>query len=428
MTTEAPLRVCYFGTYRAEYSRNRIMIEGLRSQGVEVCECQAQLWQSIEERVDAVKGSWRNPAFFVHVVRTYGRLLARYWSQRNQYDVMVVGYPGQFDVFLARLLSWWQGKPLVWDIFMSIYLIAVERGLDRQSPTMVGLLRRIERWACRLPDRLILDTAEYVKWFQRTHGVDPARFRLVPTGSNLSRSTSLVHGWQNAEQSNLLGGDCQIPDMGWGFGNPLRAVNRQSLAHDGLITEEQSLREKFQVIYAGTFIPNHGVPTIIEAAKLLADDPTIHFRLIGQGPDLALAQQLATTYQLTNLTFIPWLEQRALLTHLAEADLCLGVFGTTPQSLMTVQNKIYEALALGKPVLSGDGPAVRQALVAGEEIYLCPRQDAAALAAAIRQLQADPTLCQRLATQGQARFQRDYTTAALGQRFKTHLYEVMANR
>ena len=385
MTTEAPLRVCYFGTYRAEYSRNRIMIEGLRSQGVEVCECQAQLWQSIEERVDAVKGSWRNPAFFVHVVRTYGRLLARYWSQRNQYDVMVVGYPGQFDVFLARLLSWWQGKPLVWDIFMSIYLIAVERGLDRQSPTMVGLLRRIERWACRLPDRLILDTAEYVKWFQRTHGVDPARFRLVPTGSNLSSATDQVK-------------------------------------------EKQSRRKDFQVIYAGTFIPNHGVPTIIEAAKLLADDPTIHFRLIGQGPDLALAQQLATTYQLTNLTFIPWLEQRALLTHLAEADLCLGVFGTTPQSLMTVQNKIYEALALGKPVLSGDGPAVRQALVAGEEIYLCPRQDAAALAAAIRQLQADPTLCQRLATQGQARFQRDYTTAALGQRFKTHLYEVMANR
>ncbi len=385
MTTEAPLRVCYFGTYRAEYSRNRIMIEALRSQGVAVIECQAQLWQSIEERVDAVKGSWRNPAFLGHVLRTYGRLLARYWSVRNQYDLLVVGYPGQFDVFLARLLSWWQGKPLVWDIFMSIYLIAVERGLNKQSPAMVGSLRRIERWACHLPDRLILDTAEYVNWFQQTHGVDPARFRLVPTGSNFSSSASPVTG-------------------------------------------NQSLREKFQVIYAGTFIPNHGVPTIIEAAKLLANDPTIHFHLIGQGPDLAQAQQLAAAAQLTNLTFIPWLEQRDLLTQLAEADLCLGVFGTTPQSLMTVQNKIYEALALGKPVLSGDGPAVRQALVAGEEIYLCARQDASALAAAIRQLQADPALRQRLATQGQARFQRDYTTVALGKRFKTHLCEVMENR
>ena len=30
-----PLRVCWFGTWREEYSRNRIMIEGLRRNGVE---------------------------------------------------------------------------------------------------------------------------------------------------------------------------------------------------------------------------------------------------------------------------------------------------------------------------------------------------------------------------------------------------------
>ena len=37
------LRVCYFGTYRAEYSRNRIMMEGLRKNGVEVIECHENL-------------------------------------------------------------------------------------------------------------------------------------------------------------------------------------------------------------------------------------------------------------------------------------------------------------------------------------------------------------------------------------------------
>ncbi|MCB0186670.1 MAG: hypothetical protein KDE31_20530, partial [Caldilineaceae bacterium] len=66
--------------------------------------------------------------------------LRRYWAMRHAYDILVVGYPGQVDVYLARLLSWWQGKPLVWDVFMSIYLIAVERGLDRQSGLAVRLL------------------------------------------------------------------------------------------------------------------------------------------------------------------------------------------------------------------------------------------------------------------------------------------------
>ena len=46
------LKVCYFGTYRAEYSRNQIMIEALRCSGVEVIECHEQLWKSIDDRID----------------------------------------------------------------------------------------------------------------------------------------------------------------------------------------------------------------------------------------------------------------------------------------------------------------------------------------------------------------------------------------
>ena len=40
---EKRIKVCYFGTYRAAYSRNKIMIEGLRRNGVEVLECHETL-------------------------------------------------------------------------------------------------------------------------------------------------------------------------------------------------------------------------------------------------------------------------------------------------------------------------------------------------------------------------------------------------
>lgn len=62
-----PLRVCYFGTYRSNYSRNRIMIEGLRRNGVIVEECHETLWLGIEDRVQIASGGWRNPAFFSEV-------------------------------------------------------------------------------------------------------------------------------------------------------------------------------------------------------------------------------------------------------------------------------------------------------------------------------------------------------------------------
>jgi glycosyltransferase involved in cell wall biosynthesis len=373
MTTQArPLSVCYFGTYRQEYSRNQIMIEGLRQAGVDVIECHEPLWHGIEDRVQAASGGWLRPAFIWRVLRTYWHLLGHY-RRVGDYDVMVVGYPGQLDVFLARLLTWLRHKPLVWDIFMSVYLVALERGLDKHSRFTIGLLRRLEWAACRLPDRLILDTSEYVAWFGKTYGVPSQRFRLVPTGAD----DRVFH---------------PIPSM-----------------------PESSA---FHIIYYGTFIHNHGVEYIVEAARLLADDPDIQFELIGDGPERGKAQDITNRYGLKNITFVEWLEKTELVKRVAQADVCLGAFGTTPQSLMTVQNKIYEGLAMAKPVITGYSPAVRHMLTHGEQVYLCERENPIYLAEAIRVLKQDPTLRQSIAEKGHKLYLERFITSALGFQFK----------
>ena len=375
------MRVCYFGTYRANYSRNQIMIEGLRRNGVEVVECQQRLWHGLEDRVRVASGGWLRPSFWWRVLRTYARLLRRY-RRVGDYDVLIVGYPGQFDVFLARLLSRLRHRPLVWDIFMSIYLIALERGLTEQSRTTVNLIRRVERMACRLPDLLILDTVEYVAWFGATHGVPSERFRLIPTGA-----------------------DDRV----------FRPVANKS-ADEGL----------FRVVYYGTFIPNHGVEHIVEAARLLADDPSISFELIGEGPDKDKAVALARRYNLSNVDFVGWLSKEELMKRVSKADICLGVFGTTPQSLMTVQNKIYEGLAMARPVITGDAPAVRQALVHGEHVYLCERANPQALADAVRTLKADPDLRRRLAESGHRLYREKFDLQHNGARYAAHLRELVS--
>jgi glycosyltransferase involved in cell wall biosynthesis len=377
---ERELRVCYFGTYRAEYSRNQIMVEGLRRSGVQVVECHVQLWGGIEDRVQAASGGWTNLRFFARVFSAYVELLHKYRTV-GHYDVMVVGYPGQFDVYLARLLTWLQRKPLVWDVFMSIYLIALERGLEQRSALTVGMIRQMEWLACRLPDLLIIDTADYSQWFHRTHGVALSRFRLVPTGA-----------------------DDRI----------FKPVTSQGV-DDGL----------FHVVYYGTFIPNHGVEYIIEAARLMADDPMVRFELIGTGPDKVKALRLAQRYGLSNVIFTDWLDQAELSRRAARAEVCLGAFGATPQSMMTIQNKIYEGLAMARPVISGDSPAVRKALTHGKHIYLCKRADPQSLAEAIRALKSDPTLCKRLAENGQCLFYEQFDLAHKGQCFRHHLEEMV---
>jgi glycosyltransferase involved in cell wall biosynthesis len=381
MTTRIrPLRVCYFGTYRQEYSRNQIMIEGLRQAGASVTECHEPLWHGIEDRVEAASGGWSRPVFIWRIMRTYWHLLRRY-KEVGDYDIMIVGYPGQLDVFMARLLTWLHHKPLVLDIFMSIYLIALERGLAKRSRFTIRILQWLEWVACRLPDLLILDTSEYVAWFGKIHGVPANRFRLVPTGAD----DRLFH--------------------------PVEVVTLK----DGL----------FRVLYYGSFIPNHGVPYIVEAACLLSGEPSIRFELIGDGPECLKAKDLAREYQLENIVFVEWMEKDELVRRVAQANACLGAFGTTPQSLMTIQNKIYEGLAMGKAVITGDSPAVRKALIHGEQVYLCERENPISLAKAIRTLKDNPGLCRRLGQNGHQIFLDMYNVNHIGHIFTTYLNEIL---
>jgi glycosyltransferase involved in cell wall biosynthesis len=376
---DKPLRVCYFGTYRELYSRNQMMISGLRMNSVIVTECHQTLWHGIDDRVRVVSGEWIRPSFWWRLLSVYWRVLKSY-IHIGDYDILIVGYPGQLDIFLARILSWLNRKPLVWDVFMSIYLITIERGLDKQNQFSAKLLHLIEGKAIKLADLLILDTKEYVEWFTINYGIRPERFRLVPTGA----------------------------DERIFFPTP------QSPSLDG----------KFTVLYSGTFIPNHGIRYMVEAARLLINEPEIQFEFVGKGPELDEAQQFVLENRLSNVKFIEWMEKDQLKLRINQADVCLGAFGTTPQSLMTVQNKIYEAMAMAKPLISGDSQALRQVFTHGDNIFLCERANSRALADAIITLYKDRNLRQKIAQNGYNLFKENYSLMNNGKRFRNYLLEI----
>ena len=377
---ENPLRVCYFGTYRAGYTRNQIVLKGLLAQpDVAVHVCHATLWQGIEDRVAQASGGWRNPAFWRRLAGAYRRLLREH-RQTPEYDVMLIGYPGQFDAFLGRRLAHRRGKPAALDILMSLHLVAEERGLTAAHPNTGKLIFQLERAGLRQPDLLIAENPEYGDYIADKYQLPVGRFRYVPHGAD----ETVFHP------------------------RPLRPPD-----------------DHFRVTYHGGYLPSHGMDAILGAARLLADEPGVRFEFYGSGPEKERVMRQAEAWGLPNVTFHGFVSQDELLDGLAQAHVCLGVFGTTRQAHFTVQNKVWEGLAMGRPVISGDSPTIRAALVDREEVYLIARNDPAALAARLRELRDDPALRERIAAAGHARYLAGNSIPALGRQMKEALLSLV---
>lgn len=378
---QRPLRVCYFGTYRAAYVRNQVLIEGLRLNGVELQECHSTLWHSVEDRVQQASGGWKNPRFWGRVLKAYGRLLQAHW-RTDEYDILLVGYPGQFDVYLGRLLAWWRRKPMALDILMSLHLIAEERGLTQKSPLTGKLIFWLEKIGLKLPDLLIADTPEYQEYYCQKYQLDPGRFQLVPLA---------------------------VDDRVY---RPLPHI--------------QPSDDLFRVIYYGTFIPLHGLENIIRAAAALQHLPTIRFDFYGDGQERPFAEQLAASLNLKNVHFHGWFDKEQLPQYIAQSHLVLGVFGTSKQSLCTIQNKIWEGMIMQRPVITGDARTIREELGHKQHVYLVERNNPQALADGILELSADPALRQRLVQEAYGRVQEN-RIEAIGRRLKNALQTLMSS-
>ena len=240
-------------------------------------------------------------------------------------------------------------------------------------------IRAIEKISIKLPDYIIIDTPVYSEWYQKEYKLGPNKIRLLPLGADD------------------------------------REFQPQSQPKD---------RGHFQCLYYGTYIPNHGVQYIVEAARLLADQPSIQFKLIGTGPDKKQIEALVRQYGLNSVQFYDWMSKNDLIQAIGRADLVLGTFGTTPQALMTMQNKIFEGLAMAKPVINGDLPQMRKTLIHGENIYLCERESPRAIADAILTLYHNDQLRQQIAQNGYAFYQENFSFDKLGAKFANILREV----
>ena len=400
--SKGALRVCYFGTYSMEegYPRNRVIIEGLRRNGVDVAECHEDFWKDTSQKLEGVKaGSGLIKALF-RLLITYSKLISKF-RRVGDYDAIIVGYAGHIDIFLAKALNLLRRKPIIFDAFLSLYDTAVmDRQIVRHGSLKAKLLRLLDTWSCRLADVVLLDTKAHVDYFVQEFGLPAEKFFAVPVGSALP----VIPSKEGIQANGLALDSC------FRRNNDLRSQ----------ITDK--VHVYFEVLYFGSYIPLHGVDVIIKAAKILQGEKDIVFTLIGKGQLLPEMKQLASDLGLKNVNFIErFVEEEELTNYIRQADICLGIFGQTEKALRVIPCKVYNCLALGKPVITAKTPATEVVLTHGDNAFLCRPGAPESLSEAILTLRNDKSLCEHIAHSGREYFENNFSFKAIGTRVITIL-------
>lgn len=171
----------------------------------------------------------------------------------------------------------------------------------------------------------------------------------------------------------------------------------QSLSVADPLRATWGLSGKFVVAYSGNLGRVHDLMPVLAVAAELRDAPDITFVFIGQGAQRAALQAEVAQRGLTNVHFHPPQPRAALAATLALGDVHLVTLLPGCETLV-FPSKLYGIAAVARPVIviAPAGCELARLVTTQDFGRAFTRDQPAAIAAALRHLQADPALSARL--------------------------------
>lgn len=313
-----------------------------------------------------------------------------------------------------------------------------EQGVAQQAVMAAGQPRRAALQAAGVP--VLTDCLQSPFGFLQRRAVAHAIAAFQP---------DLVHCWMRRAAS--LVPKLTVPTIGW-FGGYYEVAHFQNCSHfigvtpdivehqrtQGIAPERSFFVPTFPVTDSSTPVaraalqtpddatilltlsrlhPKKGLDTLIQALKEL---PNCVLWLAGDGPlQATLAAQAERIGVATRLRFLGWRTDRGAL--LRAADICV-----LPSRYEPFGTVMLEAWAAGIPLVAAAAAGPAAFVKSGENGLLVPVSDAPALAAAIRQLQADQGLRQKIVAGGRATYEAQFTRPAVTAQMHTLYRQIIA--
>ena len=246
-------------------------------------------------------------------------------SLRRPYDIVEVYNIPDFLVF-AALPAKIRGSKIVLYLFeLMPEQVRDEYGLaDRHA--LIRALRWIERRSVRFADRVVT--------------VSPYDAKLVSTRSAPRSKPAVI---------------LNVPED--------RLFHRSS---------ERSTRpaDDLRLVTHGSILRRYGIETLIRAMPIIRERvPSTETWIIGEGEHRDTLERLAAELGVRqSVRFIDWRPIEEIPALLGQADI-----GIVPAQVpWLLPNKLFEYVAMGKPVVASDSPSVRSIFPNGEVGYFAP--------------------------------------------------------
>ncbi len=180
---------------------------------------------------------------------------------------------------------------------------------------------------------------------------------------------------------------------------------------------QYNLVETFNVLYSGNIGRCHDLETLLEAARLLRNEP-IRFVFIGDGAKRQACVDQVKSLGLKNCLFLPYQEKHCLPYSLTACDLSVVSISPGMEGLIA-PSKLYGVLAAGRPIaaICEKHSYLRQIVAEANCGKVFDNEDSASLAKFIRYLVANPQLAKQMGQAGRRHLKAHFTPEIIAQQY-----------
>ncbi|MHA1326895.1 MAG: glycosyltransferase family 4 protein [Promethearchaeota archaeon] len=356
------MKICFFGNYDPDYSRNKILMKGLIKNGESIIPCN---YYAPRLNWD-IKSMYYN---FKSQIKILSKLL-----KITHIDYYVIAYPLIKSIFLTKLIK---RKKVVLDPFISNYnSIINDLKLFSNNSLKAKLIKIFDNFIFSTGKIILADTYAHAKYYSKEFNISLDSFKVIYVGAD---------------------NELYFP--------------RKKLSN-----------KEFIVGFYGSYLPLQGTDIIIKAANLLKKDyPKIRFELIGGDYKNNLFKKILKMVKLLNLKnvkLIKKIPENKLPFYIQRSDVQLGIFGDTLKAKLVIPNKAFTAIAMKKPLITANTPAIKEIFKNNHTCLLCKIANPEDLSNKIIKLYNNKDLCKSISENAFKMYIENYTPEILGKKLK----------